>query len=617
MSKTPFSLSHLAVCLTLIFGLTACNTADMFTKKERDDQELDPTVPEQVDEMRQQEQALQALMIEADAALMNRDFILAKQIYMEILVLDAENLRAKEGLRRATIFSEHAATIEYATTLIGQDEDINAQAADLLRGVLVEDPNNLDAATLYKTIIDRTDAKRIEAMHTKLKYDNPVSLEFRDTELKIIIEALAKGTGVNFMLDKDVKSNLKASLFIRNVSLEDAIDMLVQSNQLKKKVLSENSVIIYPDTALKVRQYQDLIIRSFFLEYADPATVSKLLSSMLGIRQIQTDERLPMIMIKDVPEVMVLAEKLIKSQDIAEPEVMLEMNILEVRRSAITDKGVTWPTQLTVLSDGVLTLDGLKNIGSKNIGVSPNPSIVFDGQDSNANLLANPRIRVKNGEKAKIHIGDRVPVITSNVSSNGVISDNVQYIDTGLKLEVEPDISMGGDVTIKLNLDVSSIGEKVTTISGAVVPQIGTRSTATELRLKDGETQVLAGLISDEDRKTVNKIPGLGDIPVLGRLFSKHSDDNVKTELILTITPHIIRPRKSPDATLAEYWMGTELQVGRGMSGPKKQTREDISKLFRAGVAPGSANKPAVAPKHDAAPQGLNMPLPPGLTSSF
>lgn len=614
--KILFRLSTLLLGVVFVFGLTACNTAELFTKKDNVNEIAEPSVPEQMEEIKQQERALQALMITADAALINRDFILAKQTYNEILRLDANNLRAKEGLRRATIFSKHAATVEYATTLMGPDEKGNAQAADLLRSVLVEDPNNMDAASLYKAIVDRADAKRIEAMRTKLKYDNPVSLEFRDTQLKIIIEALAKGTGINFMLDKDVKSNLKASLFIRNVSLENAIDMLVQSNKLKKKVLSENSVIIYPDTALKIRQYQDLVIRSFFLEYADPVTVSKLLKSMLGIKQIQTDDRLPMIMIKDVPEVMVLAEKLIKSQDIAEPEVMLEMTILEVRRSELTEKGVTWPTQLTVLSDGGLTLEALKDVGSGEIGIGPNPSIVFDGQDSNANLLANPRIRVKNGEKAKIHIGDRVPVITSNVSSNGVISDNVQYIDTGLKLEVEPNISMAGDVTIKLNLDVSSIGEKITTTSGAVVPQIGTRSTSTELRLKDGETQVLAGLISDEERKTVNKIPGLGDIPVLGRLFSTHSDDKIKTELVLTITPHIIRPRKSPDAALAEYWMGTELQVGRGMSGSKKRTREEISKLFRAGVAPGSANR-APAPKQETAPQGLNIQLPPGLTSSF
>lgn len=607
---------RLLVLIAVAFGLVGCSKMDIFAKKQDANASVaEQLVPERLEELRQQQIILQRLMIEADAAFENGNFDVAERLYGEIVDIEATNLRAEEGLRRIAIFRQHEVTIEQARGLLGKSDQDEEQAATILRGILVENPQNVEARNLYSDIIAKAEARRIESMRKKLKYPNPVSLEFRDTELKIIIEALAKGTGVNFMLDKDVKNNLKASLFVRDVSLEDAIDMLTQSNQLKKKVLNENSVIIYPDTALKIRQYQDLIIRSFFLEYADPATVSNLLKTMLGIKQIQTDDRLPMIMIKDVPEVMVLAEKLIRSQDIAEPEVMLEMEIIELRRSAITDTGVTWPTQLSVLSDeSGLTLDVLKGIGSENIGVSPNPSVIFDGQDSNANLLANPRIRVKNREKAQIHIGDRVPVITSNVSSNGVISDNVQYIDTGLKLQVEPEISMGGDVTIKLNLDVSSIGEKVETNTGAVVPQIGTRSTSTELRLKDGETQVLAGLISDEDRKTINKIPGLGDIPGIGRLFSKHSDDKIKTELVLSITPRIIRARKSPDAALAEYWTGSELQTGRAFTQPK--TREEISKLFKAGVAPGSA-KPVEQPQENAAPQGLNMQLPPGLTSQF
>lgn len=614
-SRPLFRLSDLCLGLIFIFGVTGCNTANIFTKKEGTGSTAAEYVPQQMDKIRQKDIAIQALIKDADAALDNDDFANAEQLYKQVIDLDTNNLRAQEGVRRVAIFSQHASTIEQAKALLGKSDEEDQQAAELLRSVLVEAPNNEHATILYKAIIDRADAKRIESIRKKLAYKTLISLEFRDTELKIIIEALAKGTGVNFVLDNDVKSNLKASLFIRDVSLEDALDMLVQSNQLKKKVLSENSVIIYPDTALKVRQYQDLVIRSFFLEYADPATVSKLLTSMLGIRDIQTDERLPMIMIKDVPEVMIMAEKLIQSQDIPEPEVMLEMEILEVRRNANTETGVTWPTQLSVLSSSdFLTLAALKGVGSDNIGVSPNPSLHLDGQDGNVNLLANPRIRVKNRGQAKIHIGDRVPVITSNVSSNGVISDNVQYIDTGLKLDVEPEISMSGDVTIKLNLDVSSIVGKP---AAGVAPQIGTRSTSTQLRLKDGETQILAGLISDEDRQTVTKIPGLGDLPILGRLFSTHNNDKIKTELVLSITPHIIRERQSPDAALSEYWMGTELQVGRGQTGTKKRTREEISKLFRAGVAPGSSNQPATQPKEDTGPQGLNIQLPPGLTSQF
>mgnify|MGYP003384578319 CR=1 FL=1 len=616
MNKALYKWQGLGFGLVMIFGLTGCNTAELMTKKIEVGSTAAEYVPDKLEQIKQQELAIQEEMSQADSDFNNGDLDSAELHYKNVLALDTSNSRAQESIRRIGIFRQHEKTIAQAKSLMGKSDEGEQQAARLLQGVLVEDPSNESAAILYKSILDKENAKRIEAMRIKLAYKEHISLEFRNTDFKIIIEALAKGTGVNFMLDKDVRNNIKASLFVHDVTLEDALDMLVQSNQLKKKVLSDNSVIIYPDTTLKVRQYEDLVIRSFYLEYADPKTVSNLLKTMLGIKQVQVDDRLPMIMIKDVPEVMGLAEKLIRSQDIADPEVMLEMEILEVRRSAGSENGVTWPTQLTVLSSGeALTLDALKRVGSSEIGVSPNPAINFGGQDSDINLLANPRIRVKNKQAAKIHIGDRVPIVTSNVSSNGVISDNVQYIDTGLKLDVSPDISMAGDVTIQLTLDVSRI---VGQPAAGVAPQIGTRSTTTQLRLRDGETQVLAGLISDEDRKTITKVPGLGDIPGLGRLFSSHTNDKVKTELVLSITPRIIRVRKSPEAELANYWMGTELRIGRGMTGARGKSREEISKLFKAGVAPGTPKEPEVAaPEENYGPDSLNIGLPPGLISEF
>jgi general secretion pathway protein D len=593
-----------------MMSLSACN--DALLKKSELNQ-TEGMVDTQIAKMKAEQEQVNGLLIQADNAFEQTDYFSAQSYYKQILAIQPAHNRAQDGLRRADLFSQHQAKVNQAINLMGKSEQEDEQAAELLRAVLTENPENQQAAALYQQWVAKVDAKRLASMRAKLKYENPVSLEFRDTEIKIIIEALAKGTGVNFSLDKDVKSRQKASLFVRNVSLEDAISMLVESNGLRMKVLNKNSVIIYPDTARKINQYQDLIVRSFYLEYADPTTVSNLLKNMLGIRQIQTDDRVPMIMIKDIPEVMVLAEKLIKSQDVPEPEVMLEMQIMEVRRTASIDTGVTWPTQLSVITEK--NLEDLLSFNKSEIGVSPQLSASFGGSDADVNLLANPRIRVKNKDKAQIHIGDRVPVITSNVSSNGVTSDNVQYIDAGLKLEVEPEVSMSGDVNIKLKLDVSSIGDKVTTNTGASVPQLGTRSTSTQLRLKDGETQVLAGLINDEDRKTITKIPGLGDLPGIGKLFSNHKDEKVKTELVLLITPHIIRSARSPEANTAQYWSGTNLNSGRAFTQPKR-SREEVSKMFNPGSTPNATPKQMEQDK-SVAPAGLNIQLPPGLASDF
>ncbi len=607
-------LRQAALVTSMLTLLTGCN--DIWIKEEGANSiKHDAGVEAKVAEINAKQAEINGLLADADSAFAKKEYAVAEQSYKQILIKEPNHLRAKDGLRRAALFSQHAEKIELAYQLI--DDDKLDQAAETLRHVLVENPANQQAAELYNQLNDRIEVKRIANMHQKLAYTTPVSLEFRDTQLKIIIEALAKGTGVNFTLDKDVKNNQRASLFVRNVTLESAIDMLVESNQLRKKIIDDNTVLIYPDTSRKVNQYQDLVIRSFYLEYADPVTVSNLLKNMLGIKNIQTDERLPMVMVKDVPEVMYLAEKLIKSQDVPEPEVMLDIQIMEIRRSVTENLGLNLPTQLTVLSSAEnLTYKALKDLSHSEIGVSPNPNAIFDGQDTGVNLLSNPRIRVKNKDKAQIHIGDRVPVITSNVSSNGVISDSVQYIDAGLKLDVEPVVSMSGDVNIKLKLDVSSIGENVTTQSGAVVPQLGTRSTTTQLRLKDGETQILAGLISDEERQTIDKVPGLGDLPGIGRFFSSQADETIKTELVMLITPHIIRSAKSPEAGLAEYWTGSNLNAGRAFSQPKR-SREEISKLFKPGVAPSNNTAAPTQNQQEVAPDSLNIELPPGLVSDF
>jgi general secretion pathway protein D len=188
--------------------------------------------------------------------------------------------------------------------------------------------------------------------------------------------------------------------------------------------------------------------------------------------------------------------------------------------------------------------------------------------DGRTNLLANPRIRVKNKEKAKIHIGDRVPVITTTSAvSGGFVSQSVSYLDVGLKLEVEPLVYLEDDVGIKVGLEVSSITNTIPQPGGGLVYQIGTRNTATVLRLQDGETQILAGLISDEDRRNATRVPGLGEFPVLGRLFSSTSDTINKTEIVLLITPRLLRTIVRPDARTVEFAAGTEASSSGGPLG--------------------------------------------------
>jgi general secretion pathway protein D len=303
---------------------------------------------------------------------------------------------------------------------------------------------------------------------------------------------------------------------------------------------------------------------------------------MLKTKDIFVDERLNMMTMRDTPEVIRIAEKLVAANDLADPEVMLDIEVLEVSRSRMQELGVEFPNRIAVNSlipittvtsaTGVvasstmnastqLTLEGLLNLNKGRFDVSPNPAVNFRKTTGDVNLLSNPRIRVRNNEKAKILVGDKVPVITTTSTANVGISESVQYVDVGLKLDVEPRITADNYVNIKVGLEVSSLGEKTITRNGATVYTIGTRDASTILRLKDGETQVLAGLISDDERKNASKLPGLGDIPLLGRLFANQQDQKTKTEIVLAITPRIISNIARPSAEVSEYWSGTDTLI--------------------------------------------------------
>jgi general secretion pathway protein D len=317
------------------------------------------------------------------------------------------------------------------------------------------------------------------------------------------------------------------------------------------------------------------VVKGFYLANADVKQTANMIRTLVKTRDIFIDEKINLLVIKDTPSAIRLAERLIAAQDLAEPEVMLEVEVLEVNRSRLLELGIRYPDTLAVSlmgsggaeAAGSLTLQELRDLNSGMVLLTfNNPLFLFSlrQQDDGNTVLANPRIRVKNKDKARIHIGDRVPVITTTAAATGgFVSESVTYLDVGLKLEVEPLISLDDEIGIKVGLEVSNIVREVRPVgSSSLVYQIGTRNAATNLRLRDGETQVLAGLINDSDRKIADKVPGLGDLPVAGRLFKHTTDNTTRTEIVLLITPRLMRTLARPDAGSVEFAAGTEASTG-------------------------------------------------------
>ena len=569
--------------------------------------------PDKIKNVSEREKQIYTYLANADLAWAREDYDALRTIYTDLEQYDPGNLRAKEGLIQVQKAERQQLAIAEAEALMANNkESDDEKALSQLRLVLLQSPLHPKALPLYNSLLAKQAAQLSTKQTKKLIFNQPLTMEFRDVNLKMIFESLAKTTKINFILDKDVPSDTKATIFAKNMAFNDALDLLLQTNQLEKKVLSENSVIIYTNDGLHKRDYKDLSVRSFTLDYADAKQMSTILRSMLNMQSIEIDPRLNTLLIKDSPEILALAEKIIYVQDKPDAEVMLEVQVLEVKSSFLQNLGVNAPTGLAlpVPASGILTIRDLK-VSGNSLVVNGVPSVEFNATDGNVNLLANPRIRVKNKNIALIHIGEKVPVFTANVASTGVTTQNVQYIDAGLKLEVEPTISSTDDVTIKVNLNVNSIGEQIKAISGnseSIAFRVGTRLASTQLRLHDGETQVLAGLIDDQERKSTNKVPGIGDFPLLGRLFSKQKDDKSKTEIMLSITPHIIRPRQSYEVHEADVWVGPEGQTGRSSPSPG----------FGNGMAPFMVPKPrgAASPavKKDEGPNNINLPLPAGFS---
>lgn len=526
-----------------------------------------------------------ALLQQAEALLRAGQPEAAEARYRAVLELHPQNPRAPAGLAAVQIGRRNQELLAAAEAALNRNEPEAARIK--LRAILAQTPDHAQAETLLKRLEEKARrATGIEPPQLGEAYRKSVSLEFREAPVRSVFDAVSRQTGLNFVFDKDVRAEQRTTVSARNTPIAEALDMILGSNGLARKVLNANTLMIYPNLPAKQREYEEVAVRSFFLANADAKQVMTMLKSIAKIRDVYVDEKLNMVMARDTPETLRLAERLVAVADRPEPEVMLEVEILEVARSKLLELGVQWPNQFGVLNTveesvfspnaaGVptsvgtknvlstlpLTVSSLSNIDSSRTTVTPSPVLNLNKTDGNVNLLANPRIRVKNKEKAKIHIGDKVPVITSNVTSTGVTSESVSYLDVGLKLDVEPQVYLDGDVAMKVGLEVSNIVQQVKTATGTLTYQLGSRNATTTLRLRDGETQVLAGLISDQDRSSASKVPGLGDLPLIGRLFSSNRDEKNKTEIVLLITPRVLRNVERPELAEAEFLAGTEAAV--------------------------------------------------------
>lgn len=391
-----------------------------------------------------------------------------------------------------------------------------------------------------------------------LNSHTPITFNFRQSDMKQAFEFLGKSFGVNIIFDEGVRST-PVSLFAKDVTFDQGLNLLLSVTKSFYRKIGPNTILIAPDNKEKRGQYEDHVVRTFQLNSIKAKEMADMLKGLMTIKKIIVNESLNSLVLRDTPEIVKLAERIIENNDRKPAELILEVEILEVNRTKAEKLGLdlgTYQVSAAVPSFNITT--PIRTAVDAATVTLPSATVRFFKQDVDAKTLANPKLRVIHGKSAKIHIGDRVPLRAATIQdATGQVRTTFDYREIGIRLTVEPDIHADNSTTVKLSLEVSSLGENLGT-SNEPAFRIGTRNADTTMLLRDGETAILGGLIRDEERNTRARVPGVGSIPVVGSLFTSYDDSGGRTDVLLTITPRVVRGWDSPSANSWQFYSGTE-----------------------------------------------------------
>ncbi len=388
----------------------------------------------------------------------------------------------------------------------------------------------------------------------------PITLNFRQTDLKQAFEFLARSFGVNVIFDEAVKS-VPLTLFAKDVTFEQGLSLLLTTSKTFYKKIGANTILVSPDSKEKRGQYEDHLVRTFQMNTVRAKEMADILKGLVTIKKIIVNEQLNTITVRDTEDVIKLADRIIENNDRKPAEMILEVEILEVNRTKSERLGLNFGTYAFTASVPAavpLNRQIRSSIASTATLAIPSATFNFFKQDVDAKILANPKIRVMNGRAAKIHIGDRVPLRAATiVDATGQTRTTFDYKDIGIRLSVEPTIYLDNSAMVKLGLEVSSLGANLGTGNDQAF-LIGTRNAETFMLLRDGETAILGGLIQDEERNSRVRVPGFGDIPALGALFTSRDSSANRTDVLLTVTPRVVRGWDVPTRAAREFYSGSE-----------------------------------------------------------
>src|SRR5580765_396939 len=541
--------SRIAAALTLTIALQGCATTASLRSGERAEQgqDYDRAVAEYT----------AALKKHPDDRLIQVALQRAKLRSSQDHFARARRLEATGKLDEALVEFQIAAEMNPGSADI--DDALRNVRTQLRTKVVV----SREGKTQLETLIDQSQNLSPPGMELPADVRLPASLVFRDASVRDVYTVIARFANLNIVFDPTFRDD-RITIDLSNVTLEQALAAVSTSTHNFYKVTAQRTVAIIPDTAAKRREYEEEVVRTFYLSNADLKETIDLLRIVVDARRIAPLTATNALTIKDTPERVATAGRIIQAIDKARPEVVIDVELLEVNRTKLLEYGLQIASPGSAGVNGVadvnrdkLTLQNLVNLSQSDIILTNLPTLYYRllKSDQNTRTLANPQLRTAEGIAAQARFGDEVPVPVTTfapIATGGVAQQPVtsfNYRNIGVNIDITPRIHHDDDVTLALKVEISSLSG--TGYGG--LPTFGNRSINTEIRLRDGETNMLAGLIRDDEHEIKEGIAGLSDLPVVGQIFGRTHKEATETDIILTLTPHIVRVLDLHEADLAPF----------------------------------------------------------------
>jgi general secretion pathway protein D len=492
--------------------------------------------------------------------------------------LDRAKLRASSehftrGRRLAATGKLDEALVEYelALELNPTNGDIDSELRSVRTQLRAKVAVAREGKTELQTLIERSRDLPPPGLELPDGVTMPASLVFREAGSRDVFLAIARFAGLSIAFDPAFRE-APVTIDLRNSTLEGALTSVADATRNFFRVTGARAVLVIPDTPAKRREYEEEVVRTFYLSNVDLKETMDLLRMVLDARRVSPVTATNAVTVKDTPERIAAAARVIAAIDKAKPEVIIDVELLEVDRSRLQEyglqpaspnsPGLNGSASINTGSGSALTLRSLRNLSQSDVVLANLPALYYRllRTDTNTRTLANPQLRTSEGVAAQARFGERIPVPVTTfapIATGGTPQQPItsyNYENIGVNIDITPRTHHDDDVSLTLKIAVQSI-------SGAGfggLPTFGNREISTVIRLRDGETNMLAGLIRDDERQVVSGIPGLVDLPLVGRLFAHTRTETNQTDIILTLTPHIVRVLDIEEADLRAFRVGRD-----------------------------------------------------------